>query len=196
MEPIILASSSPRRQEILKSLNIPFRVMIPDISEVIPDDIKPEDAPEYLASKKVEAVVRSLPVDQIIPWVLGADTIIVLDGKIYGKPSSREQAGEFLRLFSGKTHKVITGIAVFNGQLHYLDTRTKISTVTFKTLSEEEINWYLDSGEWYGVAGGYRIQGKAAFFITEITGSFSSIIGLSISDFYDIMSQQNYSILD
>ncbi len=194
MEPIILASSSPRRQEILKSLNIPFKVIIPDINETVPDDVPVEKAPEYIASKKVDAVIRTFPPEQTIPWILGADTVIVLDGKMYGKPSSREEAGDFLRTFSGKTHKVITSIAVFNGQINYLDTRTNISTVTFKELSEDEINWYLDSGEWYGVAGGYRMQGKAAFFITKITGSYSSIVGLPISDFYDIMTQQNYSL--
>ena len=196
MEPIILASSSPRRQEILKSLNIPFKVMIPNIEETVPDDIPIEKAPEYIATKKIDAVVRTFPPEQTIPWILGADTIIVLNGQMYGKPSSREEAGAFLRKFSGKTHKVITAIAVFNGQLNYLDTRTNISTVTFKKLTEEEINWYLDSGEWYGVAGGYRMQGKAAFFITKMTGSYSSIVGLPISDFYDIMSQQNYSLME
>ncbi|MCR4940703.1 MAG: Maf family protein [Treponemataceae bacterium] len=196
MDPIILASSSPRRQEILKSLNIPFKVIIPDIKETFPDDIAPEKAPEYIATKKVEAIIRTIPVEQTIPWILGADTVIVLEGKLYGKPGSREEAGDYLRAFSGKTHKVITSIAVFNGQINYLDTRTNISTVTFKNLTEEEINWYLDSGEWYGVAGGYRMQGKAAFFITEITGSYSSIVGLPISDFYDIMTQQNYPLRD
>ena len=196
MEPFILASSSPRRQEILKELNIPFKVIIPDIKETVPDDIPVEKAPEYIATKKIEAVIRTLPAEQTIPWIMGADTAIVLNGKLYGKPSSREEARSFLKMFSGKKHKVITSIAIFNGHLNYLDTRTNISTVTFKKLTDEEINRYLDSGEWYGVAGGYRIQGKAAFFITEIKGSYSSIVGLPISDFYDIMLQQNYSLME
>ena len=196
MDPIVLASSSPRRQEILKFLNVPFKVIIPEIDETIPEDIKPEDASEYIASKKVEAVARKIPQDQTVPWILGADTTIILDGKIYGKPKSREEAEQFLKTFSGRTHDVITSIALFNGVLNYLETKTNRSSVTFKKLSKEEIEWYLNSGEWYGVAGGYRIQGKAQFFIKSIKGSYSSIVGLPISELYDIMRLQNYSILE
>lgn len=196
MEPIILASSSLRRQEILKSLNIPFQVMMPEIEEIIPEEIDIENAPEYFATEKVKAVVKMFPTQQTIPWILGADTVIISKNKLYGKPKSIEEAEVFLKELSGKTHYVITAIAVFNGKLNFLDTRVSKNLVTFKKLTQEEITWYLNTSEWHGAAGGYRIQGLAQLFITEIKGSYSSVMGLPISDFYDIMSKQNYSILE
>ena len=173
MEPIILASASPRRQEILKNLNIPYKIMFPNIDEVLPEEIKLEDAPEYLATKKVQSVIKMFPPEQTLPWILGADTAIIYKDKLYGKPKNAEEAEEFLKTFSGHTHSVISALALFNGKLNYLDT-----------------------DEWHGVAGGYRIQGKAQLFIKNIKGSFSSIMGLSISDFYDIMQSHNYSIIE
>lgn len=196
MEPIILASSSPRRQDILKKLNVPFRVVVPSFNEVLPPDISVTDAPEYFASKKVESVVKQCSNNQNVAWVLGADTAIIYDGKLYGKPSGREEAEQFLRTFSGKTHLVITAIAVFNGSINYLDTRVSRNEVTFKTLTDEEIEWYLNTGEWHGVAGAYRIQENAELFITNIKGSVSSITGLPIFEFYDIMHEQGYSLLE
>ncbi|MCQ2611990.1 MAG: Maf family protein [Treponemataceae bacterium] len=196
MEPIILASTSPRRQEILKNLNIPFKVIPANFEEIKPDDISAEDAPEYFASKKVESVARLFPAEQTIPLILGADTAIVYKGKLYGKPADRNMAEEFLKTFSGKTHSVITALAMFNGQLNYLSTRVSKSTVTFRKMTQEEIDWYLNTGEWHGVAGAYRIQGLAQCFITSIKGSTSGIIGLPISDFYDLISEQGYSLLE
>ncbi|MCR5724437.1 MAG: Maf family protein, partial [Treponema sp.] len=117
MEPIILASSSPRRQEILKLLNIPFKVIIPDLDETIPPDIALKNAPEYLAARKVNAVARSLPIANELPWILGADTLIVSDDRVLGKPQDQNQAREFLHILQGRTHDVYTGIALFNGKL-------------------------------------------------------------------------------
>ena len=97
MEPIILASSSPRRQEILKMLKIPFRVIIPNIDETLVNSIDIEQVPELLAREKVTAVIHSLPAGQEIPWVLGADTLIQIDDKIMGKPQNHEQAIEYLK---------------------------------------------------------------------------------------------------
>lgn len=196
MEPIILASSSPRRQEILKKLNVPFRVVVPSFEEIKPDDIPIEEAPEYFAAKKVESVVKQYSNEQNVTWVLGADTSIIYGGKMYGKPADREEAERFLRTFSGHTHKVITAIAVFNGSINYLSTRVSVNEVTFKTLTDEEIEWYLNTGDWHGVAGGYRIQENAELFIKKIKGSVSSIIGLPIFEFYEIMREQGYSLLE
>ena len=196
MEPIILASASPRRQEILTNLNIPFKIMFPDADESIPEDVTLENIPEYLATKKVQSVVKMFPPEQTIPWILGADTAIICKDKLYGKPGSAAEAEEFLHTFSGHTHQVISAIALFNGKLNYLDTKVSVNQVTFKHLTDKEIQWYLDTDEWHGVAGGYRIQGKAQLFIKNIKGSYSSIMGLSISDFYEIMQAHNYSIIE
>ncbi len=196
MEPIILASASPRRQEILKLLNIPFKVIIPDIDEVAPEGMLPEKVPEYLAAKKVDAVARSLPTGSELPWILSADTVIILDGKIYGKPESQEDAVEYLKTLQGKTHKAVTGIALYNGNLHYVSTRTSVTKVTFAPMSQEEIDWYIGTGDWHGAAGAYRIQGLASCFIKKIDGTNSSVVGLPIFELYDMLKEQGYSILD
>lgn len=196
MEPIILASSSPRRQEILKMLKIPYRVIMPNIDETISSLLDHEEIPELLAREKVLAVIKSLPVGQEIPWVLGADTIISFDNKIYGKPENHEQAFEFLKTFQGKTHKIITAIVLYNGKTHSTSSRICSTSVTFASMTDEEIQWYVDTGEWHGAAGGYRIQSLASMFISKIEGSYSGAIGLPIFELYDILKEQNYSILE
>lgn len=196
MEPIILASSSPRRQEILKLLNIPFRVIMPNIDETALQTIDTEDIPEFLAREKVTAVIHSLPSEQEIQWILGADTVIVKDGRCYGKPEDIEQAECFLRKFSGKTHEVITSIALYNGHKKLITTKNARTKVTFAELTDEEIQWYLDTGEWHGAAGGYRIQSLASCFITKIEGSQSCVAGLPIFELFDILKEQGYSILE
>ncbi len=196
MEPIILASSSPRRQEILKLLNIPFKVVMPEIDESQPDDVTTEKLPEYLATRKVDAVARSMPAGSELPWILGADTLIELDGKIYGKPRDQEQAVQFLQELQGKTHRVMTGLALYNGTLHFVSTRTVISQVTFAPMTREEIDWYIGTGDWHGAAGGYRIQGLASCFIKTITGTNSAVVGLPIFELYDMLKEQGYVLID
>ena len=120
MEPIILASSSPRRQEILKLLHIPFQVVMPNVDETTESGLDVSKVPEILAKRKIDAVVRMLPPKQEIPWVLGADTIVTLDGKIYGKPTSQDQAVSYLKTLQGRTHSVITSVVLFNGRKHNL----------------------------------------------------------------------------
>ena len=196
MEPIILASSSPRRQEILKLLNIPFKVVMPEIDESQPDDVTTEKLPEYLATRKVDAVARSMPVGLELPWILGADTLIELNGKIYGKPRDQEQAVQFLQELQGKTHRVLTGLALYNGTLHFVSTRTVISQVTFAPMTREEIDWYIGTGDWHGAAGGYRIQGLASCFIKTITGTNSAVVGLPIFELYDMLKEQGYALIE
>lgn len=196
MEPIILASSSPRRQEILKLLNIPFKVVMPEIDESRPDDVTTEKLPEYLATRKVDAVARSMPVGSELPWILGADTLIELDGKIYGKPHDQEEAVQFLQELQGKTHRVLTGLALYNGTLHFVSTRTVISQVTFAPMTQEEIDWYISTGDWHGAAGGYRIQGLASCFIKTITGTNSAVVGLPIFELYDMLKEQGYALIE
>lgn len=197
MEPIILASSSPRRQEILKNLGIPFQVVMPNIDETIDENMDIEKVPEFFATRKVDAIMRTLPQGQFIPWILGADTLVIgPNGKAFGKPESQEEAVDFLKQLSGATHKVVSSIALFNGKLNYLSTRTNTTKVTFKKMTDEEINWYVNTGEWHGAAGGYRIQGNASIFIEKIEGSYSGVVGLPIFEIYDILLEQGYSILN
>ncbi|MBQ3025590.1 MAG: septum formation protein Maf [Spirochaetaceae bacterium] len=196
MEPIILASSSQRRQEIFRQLGIPYMVVMPEIKEEYPTDLEFEKIPEYLASQKIKAAMKMLPQGQNVPWIFAADTLIFKGDKVYGKPETKEQAVEFLKELQDGTHTVITAIALFNGKINYLSTRTSINKVTFTPISDKEIEWYIETGEWHGVAGAYRIQGMASCFISHIEGTQSSIIGLPIFEFYDILKEQGYSLID
>lgn len=196
MKPIILASSSPRRQEILKLLNIPFQVKVSNFDENYPSDIDLRQVPEFLASKKVETIAKTYPAGHEIPWILGADTMIFFDGKLYGKPADNIEAAKFMQEFQGKTHEVITGLALFNGDLLYASSKTVVTKVTFAPMTTEEIEWYVETGDWHGAAGGYRIQGLASCFIEKIEGTSSNVVGLPIFDLYDMLKEQNYSILE
>lgn len=196
MEPIILASSSPRRQEILKMLDIPFQVILPNIDETLTSSVDTEDIPELLAREKVSAVIHSLPSQQEIQWVLGADTVIVKNGRIFGKPQSADEAAEFLKDFQGSTHTVITAVVLYNGKQKSTTSRVAKTKVTFAPMTDDEIQWYLESGEWHGAAGGYRIQSLASIFIEKIEGSQSCVTGLPIHELYDMLKEQNYSILN
>lgn len=196
MEPIILASSSPRRQEILKMLKIPFKVIIPNIDETLTKAVELEQIPELLAREKVSAVIHSLPVGQEIPYVLGADTVIIFNNEIMGKPQSQEQAFEFLKKLQGKTHTVITALVLYKGKTQNTVSKINKTRVTFSPMTDEEIQWYIDTGEWHGAAGGYRIQSLASLFVAKIEGSYTGVVGLPISDLYDILKQQDYSILE
>ena len=196
MEPIILASSSPRRQEILKMLKIPFRVIIPNIDETLVNSIDIEQVPELLAREKVTAVIHSLPAGQEIPWVLGADTLIQIDDKIMGKPQNHEQAIEYLKTLQGRSHYVITAIVLYNGRNRETSTKICKAKITFAPMTDQEIEWYVETGEWHGAAGGYRIQSLASCFINKIEGSYSGAVGLPIFELYDILKSQGYSILD
>ena len=195
MEPIILASSSPRRQKILQTLGIPFVVHPSNFDEVLPPDISVENATDYFAAKKVDAVIRSFPSDQEISWVLGADTAIIFNGKLFGKPKDEDEARSFIHTLQGNTHQVITSLALFNGRLHYLATRTSVNKVTFAPMSDKEIEWYISTSEWHGAAGAYRIQGFGSCFIKHLDGSESSVMGLPIFELYDILKEQGYSLI-
>lgn len=196
MEPIILASSSPRRQEIFKQLNIPFQVKLSPEEEKIPEDIEKDKVPEYLALNKVKSVEKAYFADREIPWIFGADTMVYLDGELLGKPADSDQATKYLEKIQGRTHQVITGMALFNGKLMYVTSRTVKTDVTFAPMTKEEIDWYVESGEWHGAAGGYRIQGLASCFIKNINGTESNVVGLPIFELYDMLKEQGYAFIE
>lgn len=196
MENIILASSSPRRQEILKSMGIPFQAVLPNVDESAFVAKNPAELPEILAKAKVQAVARSRPQKQVIPWILGADTLVVMGGKVYGKPKDHEEAFEFLSALQDRTHQVITSLALYNGRNHITSVRTAATKVTFAPMSKDEIEWYIDTGDWHGAAGGYRIQGMASCFISKIEGTNSCVVGLPIFELYDMLKEQGYSLID
>jgi septum formation protein len=191
MEPIILASSSIRRQDILRQMAIPFTVMPSKFPETLSTGLSPVEQTVALARRKVEYVLEMIR-DRAVPWALGADTLIAVDGQLVGKPESREEAKALLQRFSGRSHRVTTGVALYSNKRKQVDVTSSENEIRFATMSDEQMEWYLDSGEWQGVAGGYRIQGKAACFIERIEGSYSSIVGLPIRELYDILLRNGY----
>ncbi|HHU36656.1 MAG TPA: septum formation protein Maf [Treponema sp.] len=191
MQPIILASTSQRRQEILRSLAIPFTVMAPTFEEPKVSSGNPAEITELNSMKKVESIIR-MDLDLNVPWVLGADTLIVQNGVLFGKPSNREEARDMIKSFSNQTHSVVTSISLFASTTNFITSKTCETKVSFVALDDEEIETYLDTSEWQGVAGGYRIQGRAGCYINHIEGSWSGIVGLPIHDLYAILREHGY----
>jgi septum formation protein len=189
MESIILASLSPRREEFFRLLGLPFTVMPSPANEDFEEGKDPRLVAEELAIRKARAVAEA-PEGCPAPWVCGADTLVALDNRIYGKPKDREDAGKTLRALQGRTHQVISAVALDKVRAKTCDCRSVVSTVTFAPLSNAEIEWDLDSLEWQGAAGAYKIQGLASCFITHIEGSYSSIVGLPLREFY-VMLRDN-----
>ncbi len=172
---IILASASPRREELIKRIFDEFIVVPANIDETLPDDIGLEFAPVFLAAEKAEAIAKSYPNDLII----SADTIVLADGKMLGKPKNRNDAKKMLEFLSGKTHKVITGCCIRKGEL--LTSFSEESYVTFFDLSKNQIESYVESGASDGKAGAYGIQDKGALFVEKIEGDYYNIVGLPIA---------------
>jgi len=188
MEQFVLASASPRRRELLLQIGLPFSVIPSQVEEVFENGKSPEELSILLAKKKAQAVVSTLPENF---WVLGVDTFIWHKDQFIGKPKDREEARRMLKAFSGSTHKVISGLALVHKRNRWI-TDYSCTMVTFRDLTEKELEWYLDTEEWAGVAGAYRIQEKAACFINQIDGSFSNVMGLPIHTFYDMLRRSNY----
>ena len=173
---VVLASASPRRQELLKLLFDEFEVRPSNADETPPSDIKCEDVPLFLAKVKAESVGSYCEKDTL---VIGCDTSVIVDGEILGKPHGRDDAYRMLKLLSGKEHKVITGCcALMNGETLCFSEETK---VTFYELSEKDINDYISTGEPFDKAGAYGIQGYGALLTQKIDGDFFNVVGLPVS---------------
>ena len=186
---MILASNSKRRQEILKDMGFNFKVITADIEEV--SDKK--DISERIldiAEKKLDKIAK----DNINNFVLAADTVVALDGEVFGKPKDREEAEKFLKLLSGKTHKVITAYVFKNISKNILIKDVVVSEVKFYDLDKETINWYLNSLEPFDKAGGYGIQGLGRALVEKIEGDYFAIMGFPISNFLKNLRKIGYKI--
>jgi septum formation protein len=191
MDPIILASGSLQRQEYFRLLSLPFSIMPARIEEIFDETENPQKVSETLAVKKINKILDVLK-GKTPPWICAADTVIAVNGKIFGKPKDRDDAHRMLSEIHGRTHDVVTSVALFNGKDKTMDCRSVSSTVTFARLSDAEMDWYLNTGEWQGVAGGYKIQGLSACYITAIKGSYSAIVGLPLHEFYAMLRENGY----
>ncbi|AOM82361.1 Maf family protein [Salisediminibacterium beveridgei] len=176
MQPLILASRSPRRQELLKQVNIPFETMPSDVDESrYPKESSPTQYVETLACAKADHVLQQHP-GRI---VLGSDTVVVIGDKILGKPRDTEDAREMLKELSGQVHSVLTGVAILSD-----DRRTVFhgrADVRFYQLTDEDIQHYIDSGEPFDKAGAYGIQGLGAMLVEEIKGDYFTIVGMPVA---------------
>jgi septum formation protein len=191
MDTIILASGSPRRRELLERVRIPCKVVSPQVDETYGGGGTPAEHTITLARRKVEAVL-ALFASTAPQWVLGADTVVEVDGRVLGKPESVEEAERYLRLLSGRVHRVHTGLALYAGRQRPIETAAVATEVCFRTLDDEEIQLSLESGEWAGVAGAYRIQERGAFLVEWIRGSWSNVVGLPLEAFYGMLRRTGY----
>lgn len=181
---LVLASASPRRRELLLSAGISFVVHAADIPEDSKQGEEPRAFAERLAREKALAVFRQRPDDH----VLGADTIVVVDGQILGKPRDKKDAARMLRMLSGRRHEVITGVCLA-GKSVVADTRSATTSVTVAALTEEEIAAYIATGEPMDKAGAYAIQGVASRWITHIDGDYSNVVGLPVPLVWQMLQQ-------
>lgn len=173
---LILASGSPRRYEILTEFGYKFKVLVPNVDEKMDENKTPYENVKEVSYKKASAVFNNVK-DAL---VIACDTVVSLDGVIYGKPKDKNDAYRMIETFSGKTHEVISGVTIMSKNKTY--NFYTVSKVTFKTLSNEEILAYVSTEEPYDKAGAYAIQGAGRALISHYEGSLYNIIGLPIED--------------
>ena len=188
--PLILASSSERRIEILTRLGIDFEVKVPDVDERIGDEDIPK-ACMRISRLKVDAVRSSSPRYEN-RWILGADTLVVIGGHTLGKPVDEADAVSMLERLSGGTHSVITGISLFSPRDARSYEAFERTEVTFAALSAEDIAWYVSTGEWEGAAGAYKIQDRGGCLIEAIMGSYTNVVGLPTRLFYGMVVEHGF----
>jgi septum formation protein len=180
-----------RRQEYFRLLGLPFTIMPAQLDERPKAGQSPEEYTQDMAVRKINSILEQLR-GRVPRWLFGADTVISVDGEIFGKPADRAEAASMLQRLNGREHKVTTSIALFNGKNQNISSRSVHSTVFFSELSDDELEWYLGTGEWQGVAGAYRIQGLGSCFVSSIQGSYSGVVGLPIHEFYRMLIDNGY----
>jgi septum formation protein len=190
---LILASASSRRQELMRNAGIAFTVQPTNIPEVLGDGECPRVSAERLAREKALAIFRQ----QANAFVLGADTIVIIDEQILGKPRDRDDAARMLRILSGRTHQVTTGVCLVGPQTRvgsgapasFEDVRSETTLVTMSTLTDDDIRSYICTGEPMDKAGAYAIQGIASRWIPRIEGDYFNVVGLPVSLVYRMIRE-------
>jgi septum formation protein len=180
---LILASKSPRRRALLEQAGLAFAVVPSSVDESSVDVASPDMRVRLLAEAKAEEVGRHYPSS----WVIGADTMVVIDSTVLGKPRTQDQARRMLVTLSGKTHKVLTGYCICCQKARRSFSDTVETRVLFKALTKSEIDWYIQTGEPFDKAGGYAAQGLGAFMIRRLEGSYTSVVGLPVCEVIDYL---------
>lgn len=183
---LILASQSPRRSELLKTAGLSFQVIPSEIDETRVAMIEPVDYVKTLAQAKTNDIAHQYP-DK---WVIGADTIVLIDGNILGKPSTKDDARQMLKRLSGKTHQVMTAYAIGCRKAGRFFSETISTEVEFKELTDAEIEWYIQTDEPFDKAGAYAIQGLGVFMVKRINGSYTNVVGLPVCEVIDALLQE------
>lgn len=182
MRPLVLASSSPRRTEILTAVGWPFEAQAAHIDETRLEGESPEDFVSRLAREKAERVAST----RLFGLVLGADTTVVVDGHVLEKPRDEEDARRMLRLMSERRHEVLTGVALVSAESGRVATGLERTRVRFAAMTDEEIAWHVETGSVLDKAGAYAIQGRAALFIEGIEGDYWNVVGLPVRLVYEL----------
>ncbi len=187
----ILASASPRRVELLGQMGLKFSVIPAHVDEEYADGETPAEHVTRLSEKKSAEVARANP----NAWVLAADTVVVLDGNILGKPDDKEDARRMLNTLSARTHEVYTGYCLMNNCADKRVTDFVVSRVKIKALSAAEVEFYLNTDEPYDKAGSYAVQGIGAFMVESIDGSYTNVVGLPLCQVVDLLDSLGVIIL-
>lgn len=190
MKNIILASQSPRRRQLLQQIGLKFSTVAANINEDISTDY-PQDMVQQIACSKARAVEKMGNKGIII----AADTVVVLEGRVMGKPVSREDAFNKLRSLSGKQHQVITGVCVLDTESNHIELASELTNVYFRSLSDEEIVQYVSSGEPDDKAGAYGIQGLGAVMVERIEGCYFNVVGLPLNLLCLMLKKQGINVL-
>jgi len=173
--PLILASSSPRRRRLLSQVGLPFRIRATRVDE---NGAKGEPGTRACSLAEKKAMAAFLKAGG--RWILGADTLVVLGDRVLGKPRDEKKAAAMLSLLSGKEHRVVTGLCLLNPEGHPAHSEAVTTLVRMKKLARREIQGYIATGEPFGKAGGYAIQGIGAFMVETISGSYTNVVGLPV----------------
>jgi septum formation protein len=183
---IILASRSPRRRYLLARAGLTFEVIPSDVDEEATPAAAPAEYVSALAQAKAQRVAERFP----DAWVIAADTTVVVEGRVLGKPASKAEACDMLRRLSGRTHQVLTGYCICHRGRAELFTDTVSTDVLFKTLDNREIEWYVVTGEPFDKAGAYAIQGIGTFLVKSINGSFTNVVGLPVCEVVEFLMRK------
>ena len=183
---LILASKSPRRRYLLEQAGLSFSVIPSDIDETAIPLSPPEIYVKVLSEAKAESIAKKYPEK----WVIGADTIVLKDGVVLGKPGSIDEARSMLKQLSGQTHQVFTGYSVLCKAKNRKFSETVQTEVLFKNLTDEEIEWYIHTKEPFDKAGAYAIQGLGTFLVKRINGSYTNVVGLPVCEVIEFLIQE------